>query len=74
MFFMTKSALDYLKKSSGWEVGVGPTVVVVDEGLSRSLSTSTAKDDIYTFFFSQKGLMAGLSVEGSKITKIHPDK
>ncbi len=74
MFFMTKSSLEYLKKSSGWEVGVGPTVVVVDEGLSRSLSTSTAKDDIYTFFFSQKGLMAGLSVEGTKITKIHPDK
>ena len=74
MFFMTESALKYLKKSSGWEIGVGPSIVVVDEGLARSLSTTTAKEDIYVFFFSQKGLMAGLGIQGSKITEIHPDK
>jgi lipid-binding SYLF domain-containing protein len=73
MFFMTDNALEYLKKSSGWEIGVGPSVVVVDEGLARSLSTTTAKEDIYVFFFSQKGLMAGLGIQGSKITQIHPD-
>jgi lipid-binding SYLF domain-containing protein len=74
MFFMTESALEYLKKSSGWEIGVGPSIVVVDEGLARSLTTTTAKEAIYVFFFSQKGLMVGLSIEGSKITQIHPDK
>jgi lipid-binding SYLF domain-containing protein len=74
MFLMTPDAVKYLEKSDGWEVGVGPTVVVVDEGVARSLSTSTAKDDVYVFFFDQKGLMAGLSVEGSKITKIKMDK
>ncbi|HSB96033.1 MAG TPA: YSC84-related protein [Spongiibacteraceae bacterium] len=74
MFFMTDAARKYLDKSDGWEVGVGPTVVVVDEGLSRSLSTSTAQDDVYVFFFDQKGLMAGLGVQGSKITKIEMDK
>jgi lipid-binding SYLF domain-containing protein len=74
MFFMTESALEYLKKSSGWEIGVGPSIVVVDEGLARSLSTTTAKEDIYVFFFSQKGLMAGLGIQGSKITQIHPEK
>ena len=74
MFFMTEEALEYLKKSSGWEIGVGPSVVVVDEGLARSLSTTTAKDDIYAFFFGQKGLMAGIGIQGSKITEIHPDK
>lgn len=74
MFFMTESALNYLKESSGWEIGVGPNIVVVDEGLARSLTTTTAKEDIYVFFFSQKGLMAGLSIQGSKITEIHPDK
>lgn len=72
MIFMTESSLEYLKKSSGWEVGVGPSFVVVDEGKARSLSTTTAKDDIYVFFFGQKGLMAGLGVQGSKITKIVP--
>lgn len=70
MFFMKDEALEYLKKSKGWEVGVGPSVVVVDDGLAKSLTTTTAKDDIYVFFFDQKGLMAGLGIQGSKITKI----
>ena len=74
MFFMTESALEYLKKSSGWEIGVGPSVVVVDEGAARSLTTTTAKDDIYAFFFNQKGLMACLGIQVSKITQIEPDK
>lgn len=73
LFFMTDSALDYIKKSSGWEVGVGPSIVVVDKGLARSLTTTTAKSSIYAFFFDQKGLMGGLGVRGAKITQIHPD-
>lgn len=72
MFFMTDSSLQYLQKSSGWEVGVGPTLVMVDEGVAKTLTTSTAKEDIYAFCFNQKGLMAGLGIQGSKITKINP--
>ena len=74
MFLMTDEALKYLQESSGWEIGVGPSIVVVDEGLAKSMTTSTAKDDIYAFFFGQKGLMAGIGLQGSKITKIDPDK
>ena len=74
LFFMTDAALDYLKKSSGWEIGFGPSVVVVDEGLASSLTTTTAKDAIYAFFFDQKGLMVGLGLQGTKITQIEPDK
>lgn len=74
LFFMTDKALDYMKKSEGWEIGVGPSIVIVDEGVARSLTTTTAKDDIYAFFFGQKGLMAGMGLQGSKITKIKPDK
>lgn len=72
MFLMTQDALAYLGKSEGWEVGVGPTVVVMDEGLSKSLTTSTAKDDIYAFTFGEKGLMAGIGLQGSKISRITP--
>jgi len=72
MFLMNDNALGYLKKSEGWEVGVGPTVVVMDEGLAKSLTTSTAKEDIYAFIFGQKGLMAGIGLQGSKISKITP--
>ena len=73
LFFMNKGALDYLKKSQGWEIGVGPSIVIVDKGVAKSLTTTTAKDDIYAFAFSQKGLMAGIGLQGTKITKIEPD-
>jgi lipid-binding SYLF domain-containing protein len=74
MFLMNDGALEYLNKSEGWEVGVGPTVVVMDEGMAKSLTTSTAKEDIYAFIFGQKGLMAGIGLQGSKITRIQPDQ
>lgn len=70
VFLMNDEAVDYLKESHGWEVGVGPTVVVVDEGAAKNLSTSTLKEDAYAFIFDQQGLMAGVSIEGTKITEI----
>jgi lipid-binding SYLF domain-containing protein len=70
VFLMTDDAVKYLKESKGWELGVGPTVVVVDEGVAKNLSTSSLKDDAYAFIFSQQGLMAGVSIEGTKISRI----
>lgn len=74
LFFMDNEAFEYLKKSDGWEIGVGPSITVVDEGLAGSLTTTTGKDDIYAFFFDQKGLMGGLGLKGGKITPITPDE
>ena len=71
LFFMSDSAMKYLDKSNGWELGTGPSIVVVDVGAARSLSTTTAKSDIYAFFFSQKGLMAGIGLQGTKITRLN---
>lgn len=73
VFLMNNKAVDYIDKSSGWEIGVGPTVVVVDSGMAKNLSTSTLKDDAYAFVFNQQGLMAGVSIEGTKISRIHRD-
>ena len=70
VFLMTEKAVRYIHESHGWEVGVGPTVVVVDEGKAKNLSTTTLKDDAYAFIYGQKGLMAGLSLEGTKISHI----
>jgi lipid-binding SYLF domain-containing protein len=70
MFLMTDEAVRYVEKTKGWEVGVGPTVVVVDKGVAKNLSTSSLQDDAYAFIFSQQGLMAGVSIEGTKISKI----
>jgi lipid-binding SYLF domain-containing protein len=73
IYFMNEQALTYLDNSDGWEIGTAPNVVVVDEGAGASLTTTTAKDNILVFFFDQKGLMAGLTIEGTKITQINPD-
>jgi len=72
LFFMNDKALSYLEESSGWEIGVGPSIVVLDAGAAKSMTTTTAKDDIYAFIFDQKGLMAGIGLQGSKISKINP--
>ena len=74
LFFMKDAALEYLDNSEGWEIGVGPSIVIVDKGTARALTSTTAKEDIYAFFFSQEGLMAGMGLQGSKITKIKKDK
>jgi lipid-binding SYLF domain-containing protein len=73
LFFMDDASLNYLDRSEGWEIGVGPSIVVVDAGMAKSLTTTTAKSGVYAYIFSQKGLMAGLGLQGSKITRIHPD-
>ena len=70
LFLMNEDAATYLDRSDGWEIGVGPTVVVVDAGVAENLTTSTLRDDAYAFIFAQRGLMAGLSIEGTKITKV----
>ncbi|MBD9561667.1 MULTISPECIES: YSC84-related protein [unclassified Pseudomonas] len=70
VFLMTDKAVDYIRKSKGWEVGVGPTVVMVDEGVAKNLSSTTVKHDAYAFIFDQQGLMAGISIEGTKISLI----
>jgi lipid-binding SYLF domain-containing protein len=72
MFLMTDAARETLKGNDGWEVGVGPSIVIVVEGVVKSLTTTTAKDDVYAFIFGQKGLMAGIGIQGSKITRIDP--
>ncbi len=72
LFFMNDSALAYLDRSDGWEVGVGPSVVVVDTGTAKTLTTTTLTNDVYAFFFDQKGLMAGVGLQGSNINRINP--
>lgn len=74
LFFMNHKALSYLRKSDGWEIGVGPSIVIVDAGAAKSLSSTTLQDDIYAFIFSQKGLMAGLGLQGTKITEYTPSR
>ena len=70
LFFMNEKALEYLDQSGGFELGVGPSIVVVDEGMGKSMTSTTLTQDVYAFIFDQQGLMAGLGIQGSKITRI----
>jgi len=71
LFFMNDSAMKYLDKSDGWEIGTGPSIVIVDKGKAGGITTTTAQADVYAFFFDQQGLMAGLGLQGSKISRIN---
>jgi lipid-binding SYLF domain-containing protein len=70
VFFMNEKAMEYLDSTEGLEVGVGPSIVLMDEGKGKSMTSNTATQDAYAFVFSQTGLMGGLGLQGTKITKI----
>jgi lipid-binding SYLF domain-containing protein len=70
MFLMNANAVAQLDQADGFEVGVGPSVVVVDQGMAKNMTTTTMKDDIYAMVFGQRGLMAGIGLQGNKITRI----
>jgi lipid-binding SYLF domain-containing protein len=70
LFFMNDNAVSQLDKTDGYELGVGPSVVVVDQGMAKNVTSTTMKDDIYAFVFGQKGLMAGVGLQGNKVKRI----
>ena len=74
LFLMDDEAFRYLGQTGGWEIGSSPSLVVVDKGIASSLTTATIEKGTYAFFFNQRGLMGGLGLQGSKITRIHPQQ
>jgi len=70
LFFMNNDALKQLEALEGFEVGVGPSIVIMDEGMGKSMTSNTITSDVYAYIFNQKGLMGGMGIQGSKITKI----
>jgi lipid-binding SYLF domain-containing protein len=73
LFFMDDDSLRYLENSAGFELGTGPSLVVLDAGFGKNLSTMTLQKGVYAFIFDQKGLMGGVGIQGTKITKINPN-
>jgi lipid-binding SYLF domain-containing protein len=72
LFFMDDEAYENLRRTGGWELGSSPSIVIVDKGMAGGLTNATLNRGTYAFFFNQRGLMAGLGLQGSKITRIHP--
>jgi lipid-binding SYLF domain-containing protein len=70
MLFMTQEALDKFTHSQGWAAGVDATVAVVRIGANGNVDTSTATGPVEAFVLTNAGLMAGVSLEGSKISRL----
>ncbi|WP_420383724.1 YSC84-related protein [Novosphingobium sp.] len=73
LYFMNDTSLRYLRKSAGFAVGTGPSVAVINKGAAVAADTTTIAKDVYAFPYREKGLMADLTLQGTKITPIHPN-
>ena len=72
IMFMTDEALKEFTSAKGWEAGVNADVVAIDIGATGSFDTATAQNPVIGFNFGEGGLMAGVSVEGTKVSKLEP--
>ncbi|MES2922648.1 MAG: lipid-binding SYLF domain-containing protein [Verrucomicrobiota bacterium] len=74
VFLMDEQSQRRFEKTGGWEIGSSPTVVVGNKGIASSLTTTTINRNTPAFFFNQRGVMAALGLQGSKITRIEPQQ
>lgn len=74
LFLMDDAAMRSLNNADGWEIGTSPSLVIVDQGMATALTTTTLRSGTVAFFFNQRGLMAGIGLRGSKITRIEPPR
>jgi lipid-binding SYLF domain-containing protein len=72
LFLMNPSALAHLRHSADWAVGTGPSIAIINKGAGAESNSTTITKDIYAFPFNEKGLMADLTLQGTKISHIHP--
>jgi lipid-binding SYLF domain-containing protein len=68
---MTQEALNRFMKSQKWSIGAGTGIALISKGAAGDYDTNTLKKPILGFVFYEKGLMADLSLEGSKINKVN---
>lgn len=68
--FMTQGALDEFRNSSGWRVGIDGSVALIDMGAGKTIDSQNVRDPIVGFIFNSSGLMANLTLEGSRFTRI----
>ncbi len=70
LFFMTTAALEKFRRSTGWELGADAEITTPEDALATGFSTTTAQAPVISVTFGQEGLMAGVSLEGAKYTRI----
>lgn len=68
--FMTQEALDKFMRSKGWTAGVDASVALIKVGANGMIDLNTATKPVSAIVMTNQGLMANLSVEGTKVTKL----
>lgn len=68
--FMTQSSLDQFRESSGWRVGIDGSVALIDVGAGKTIDSHNVRDPVVGFIFGSSGLMANLTLEGTRFTRL----
>ncbi|BCF97212.1 lipoprotein [Paraburkholderia sp. PGU19] len=68
--FMTQDALDKFRSSDGWAVGADASVALVKMGANGTVDTTTATAPVQVFILTNSGLMADVSLAGTKVSKL----
>ncbi len=71
LIFMTRDALDNFRRKDGWSIGVDASVVVITVGAAGSVDTNQLNHPVIAFILDEKGLMYNLTLEGTKISRMH---
>jgi len=70
LLFMTDEALAKFRASEGWTVGADASVTLVNVGANAQVDSKTAQQAIVGYVLTKGGLMANLSLDGTKITPL----
>ena len=70
ILFMTQESLDKFQRSEGWTVGADASVTVINVGASAQVDSKTAQQAVVAYVLTNGGLMANLSLEGTKVTPL----
>ena len=68
--FMTQDALNKFQQSKGWSVGADASVAVLKVGANGQVDANVAAAPTIAFVMTNAGLMANLTLEGTKVTRI----
>lgn len=68
---MTPDALTQFRNRAHWSVGADASVALIKVGATGALDLTTATGPIYAFVLTNTGLMANLTLEGTRISPLN---
>jgi lipid-binding SYLF domain-containing protein len=71
ILFMTEDALARFEASQGWTAGVDGSVALITVGAAAQVTTQTGQQPIVGFVLTNAGLMANLSLDGTRIARLN---